>query len=201
MENLKIDRRIRTTKKNLRNALMELLRNQELHQITVKELCIKAEINRGTFYSHYQDIDDLFHQVEQELYTEIRVALENNLSQFFVREDATVFVEVFRCLTAYADMCMILLTRGTDFAFVTQVVNYGKEVCLAEWTSHYPWADRYQMEQLYAFFAAGSLSLLSHWSENGRREPPEDLARLAERIVLSGLEVLKQPTPLHPGKR
>lgn len=58
------DKRIRKTKKNLKKALVEMLANASLDQISVTELCKKADTSRITFYSHYSDkfalVDDIF---------------------------------------------------------------------------------------------------------------------------------------------
>ena len=61
------DRRTRRTKKLLTEAFIELLSVKKLNEITVKELCDKADVNRGTFYLHYQDIYDLKRQIETDL--------------------------------------------------------------------------------------------------------------------------------------
>lgn len=58
------DRRIRKTKKNLKNTLIDMLSDMPFEQISVTELCRRADISRITFYSHYNDkyalVDDIF---------------------------------------------------------------------------------------------------------------------------------------------
>ena len=60
----KIDRRTRYTRMVIKDALLELLSEKEYADITVADLCRKAEINRGTFYLHYDNLrlvmDELF---------------------------------------------------------------------------------------------------------------------------------------------
>lgn len=53
------DRRIRKTQHALQEAFIQLIMEKELNQITVKELCARADINKSTFYLHYRDIYDL----------------------------------------------------------------------------------------------------------------------------------------------
>lgn len=53
------DRRIRKTQKALQEAFIQLVMEKELNQITIKELCARADINKSTFYLHYRDIYDL----------------------------------------------------------------------------------------------------------------------------------------------
>lgn len=49
------DRRIRKTKKLLRDALLRLLSKKSIAEITVTELTDAADVHRGTFYHHYKD--------------------------------------------------------------------------------------------------------------------------------------------------
>lgn len=50
------DRRIRKTKTAIQTALSSLLSQKDIKSITVKELCLLADINKSTFYLHYKDI-------------------------------------------------------------------------------------------------------------------------------------------------
>ncbi len=42
-----------------------------MEEITVRELTERADVNRGTFYSHYQNIYHMLEQVENELFDEL----------------------------------------------------------------------------------------------------------------------------------
>lgn len=52
------DRRIRKTEQAVQSALAKLLSEKDITDITIKELCEKADINKSTFYLHYRDIYD-----------------------------------------------------------------------------------------------------------------------------------------------
>lgn len=54
------------TKKMLREALLEELREKQLSQISIKRLCQTADVNRSTFYVYYQDIQQLFNEIEDD---------------------------------------------------------------------------------------------------------------------------------------
>lgn len=56
------DRRIRKTRSNLFAALSFILNQTNIEEITVKELCEKADINKSTFYLHFMDIYDCCEQ-------------------------------------------------------------------------------------------------------------------------------------------
>lgn len=53
------DRRVRKTRKLLKECLIRLLKEKRVQDITVRELTDMADLNRGTFYLHYKDVFDL----------------------------------------------------------------------------------------------------------------------------------------------
>lgn len=73
----KEDRRIRRTKRLLRQALAELMNEKDFKDITVKEITDHADLNRGTFYFHYSDTYDLREKIEDELIADFRVLISS----------------------------------------------------------------------------------------------------------------------------
>ena len=54
-----MDRRIKYTKKIIKETFINLLEKKDLNKITVSEICKIADINRSTFYRYYLDVYDL----------------------------------------------------------------------------------------------------------------------------------------------
>ena len=67
----KIDRRTLYTRMVIKDALLSLLAEKEYADVTIADLCREAEINRGTFYLHYDHlrevIDELFDDALQNM--------------------------------------------------------------------------------------------------------------------------------------
>lgn len=59
MEQLKVDPRVVRTRKLILNAFIHLSETKEFKDISVKDVTTEAQINRATFYYHFQDIYDL----------------------------------------------------------------------------------------------------------------------------------------------
>ncbi|ASA20186.1 TetR/AcrR family transcriptional regulator [Paenibacillus donghaensis] len=55
-----MDRRIRKNQEAIMNALISLLTEKDFAKITINEIAERANVNRGTVYSHYSDKYDLF---------------------------------------------------------------------------------------------------------------------------------------------
>lgn len=66
--NTKNNQRTRLSKLLFKNAIMDLLKEKgAVEKISVRELCQAAELNRSTFYAHYNEPKDLLLEVENEL--------------------------------------------------------------------------------------------------------------------------------------
>lgn len=76
LKSRKTDRRTLYTRMVVKEALLELLSEMDYADITIATLCRKAEINRGTFYLHYDNLS----QVMDELFAD---ALSNTHSMLF----------------------------------------------------------------------------------------------------------------------
>ena len=63
-ENIGTDRRIRKTRQRLQAALLLLMKEEPLSQITMREVCRRADVGRSTPYSHFRDVEDILDQLE-----------------------------------------------------------------------------------------------------------------------------------------
>ena len=77
----KEDRRIRYTKQVIKDTLLQLLEKNHFAKITVTELCRMAEINRGTFYLHYYDMNDVLDDILNDMLSDTSSVMEHVLSQ------------------------------------------------------------------------------------------------------------------------
>src|SRR5262245_57855262 len=59
MEVERVDRRVRRTRRLLREALLSLTLEKGYDQVTVQEVLDRADVGRATFYAHFTDKDDL----------------------------------------------------------------------------------------------------------------------------------------------
>ncbi len=63
----KEDLRARRTRAFIRKAFEEMICEMDYEQISIKELTKRANINRKTFYLHYNSLDDLLREMQNEL--------------------------------------------------------------------------------------------------------------------------------------
>lgn len=63
----KEDRRTKYTRQTIKENFLKLLEKKQFSKITVTEICKLAEINRGTFYLHYYDTEDVLDDILLEM--------------------------------------------------------------------------------------------------------------------------------------
>lgn len=68
------------TKRAIQDALIHLINEKGLQNITVLDISRAAKINRGTFYLHYEDKFDLVQQLEETVLAQIEQILEKHLA-------------------------------------------------------------------------------------------------------------------------
>ncbi len=188
------DHRIRVTKLLIRRAFTELLRRKPIQNISVKELCALAGINRGTFYSHYADIYDLLKKLEEEMAADFEKALEPLL-----RADGQeltplkITTGIFQCLKDNVDICTMTLGPFGDKEFAARLISLGRENYIESYSRLFSGATPKQLEYYYAFVSAGCIGLLEKWLADGMDSSAEEIAETAEKIMTCGIQFLQVP--------
>lgn len=77
MDSQKVDKRIIRTRKLIKHTMIELMQEKEVQNITVTDICNRAELNRGTFYTYYQDVYSLVSEIENEILDDITHILDS----------------------------------------------------------------------------------------------------------------------------
>lgn len=162
-----MDLRVLKTKKNIRDAFLELRRKQSIDEIKVNALCEKAMINKTTFYNHYQDI----YELAEELESEVLDSFFNNFSDIdMMLTDANRFINgMHAALEAENDMLRILFMDKLD----ELVARIEKRI-----RNYYAQED----QMLISFLIGGSIHLMMK-SKNDNEEVERFLVEVITKIM------------------
>lgn len=186
------DHRTRVTKMLIRKAFTELLEKKPIQSISIKELCERAGINRGTFYAHYKDIYDLRGRIEDEMQRELEAALMPLTEQAGKGlTPVRITTEIFRCLKDNSDLCTVTLGEYGDKDFFLRLLKMGQEKCVDAYSKYFENASEKKIEYFYAFASSGCVGLLRLWLADGMATPAEEMAQLTEDIMMKGASCLK----------
>ncbi len=195
MANIKDNRRSQYTRTELRRALLMLMLEKPVDKITVKELCDKADINRGTFYAHYASPEQLLAQVENEFYLDLLA----EVASFREAEDVQrIFEDALVALRERRELASALFGPHGDREFLSRVVRVAHEMCIVQWSGVSPRVNRELLEHLYDFISYGVVRVLQEWLASGAQEPPERMAAMLTDLCNFGVSAFVGIDKLDP---
>ncbi len=188
------NRSVRNTKRRLREGLLRLLEEKPINEISVKELSEQVDVNRGTFYFHYQDIYDLLRDMEQEFFEQFDRTLGENTPALdgegppaFDREGSPYLLEIFSFIEANRDFCRIMLSPHGDMKFVELVKRRIDEQCRFFWRILAPGADEKRRGMYNAFLINGLIGLIQEWVNERRDLSVESISELTATLILASV--------------
>ena len=173
------DRRVRKTRKALQDALAELMCEKELRQITVQELADRADVHRATFYTHYQDVYDLYQKMEN------RILMD--ATELMIEVPSHNYDSVYRAVIDYllenrAIGQMIFGKHGSS-SFRQQLAKAMEQRYLEIWTYESPETQITEsIRYLTAYHVSGCISILERWVQSGYAESKDEIYRLLQQV-------------------
>lgn len=174
--NKKGNERYQETEKMIRDVFFQLLDDKDLHEITVSEICKKADIHRTTFYGHYEDVYDLMRKTIRNFYKDEMNSFlsddEVHLHQGFIatfsliKKNQIFFRYYFKHHVSYAyDESFLPDPLVSNMEQVMKKLGYRSEE---------------ELKYHQAFFCAGLAGLITRWINGGCKESEEEICRVLE---------------------
>ena len=182
----KLDRRVRKTRKQLREGLARLLERKSIRDIKVKELVEEVDINRSTFYLHYSDIYDMLEKIEGELFSEIKEAIDAHPFGN-TRHDQAFIREMFEIMNENRSICKALAGPNGDMAFVSRMEDVIGEQAVKAAEPLYRDAEKNELVYMYAYCLNGCVGLVKMWLLHDGKETPQQMADIMFRMVKNSL--------------
>ncbi|MGM8212497.1 TetR-like C-terminal domain-containing protein [Virgibacillus sp. W0430] len=169
----------------LKNSLLKLLKEKQLSAITVKEICMHADINRSTFYAHFSDHFDLLEQIEEELIEDMTMYLESY--NFEQNDEALQMTEkLIEYFASKQEECQTLLNENSDSSFETKVRKVARRYIMKNWMEGTD-LDKETSKYISAFIVSGSIQLMKVWLNCGMDKSPREMAVIIIQLVNKGV--------------
>lgn len=189
------DRRVRKTKKVLKESLATLLLEKNINSITVQELVKHAGINRGTFYLHYRDIYDMLSQIETEMIEELEEISKRYPPSLVKNPHNPYITALLQYIWDSRTFCKMLLGPYGDMAFVEKLKKLVAQKRFSYLIDNCPNNQLQDYQYCVAFTVAGCIGLIQTWIESGMDKSPQELAHVAEVMIQNGIDFLQQKMP------
>ncbi|KNB62556.1 TetR/AcrR family transcriptional regulator [Chryseobacterium sp. Hurlbut01] len=174
---LRKDRRVQYTKKLLREALFDLLKEKKLSQISITELCKTADVNRNSFYRHYTVPLDILLELEEEVFEKLSAALRKSYKM-----DEVILLSC-QLLENDKEMSKIVFTKGDGSGILSRILTSVRNNFPVEnQIEHTPQTQPF-VEMVYQFGEKGSIAVIKNWIENDFIYPAESVAQMISYLV------------------
>jgi len=169
--NIKNNSRYKMSSEKIETAFLNLILNHKYEDISISQVCKEANINRSTFYSHYNDINDLIIKIEGKFAKGMA-----SIFNYGERQTHQAFVDMFTFIQdnkyfykAFLNIPYITLAETNIKVEVLE--NIGKNTNLYN-------TDKMELYYRSSFFGAGIKEMCRIWLGRDCKETPEQMASL-----------------------
>jgi AcrR family transcriptional regulator len=192
----KIDPRVKRTRQLLQQALNSLIQEQEFQSITVLDIAARAEVNRATFYAHFEDKYALLNYSMRESLNAMLEANWPDKPPFTLDNLRLLAMTVAEFVGKFFDHCMPTTRQEGQFLMASQVHAHLNEI-LARWIEHTQ--PDIAQRGISAEHAAQVLSWVifgsvMEWARTERKKPPTQMIDEMLTLLSTGIhELLVEP--------
>ncbi|TCI57841.1 TetR/AcrR family transcriptional regulator [Exiguobacterium sp. SH1S21] len=181
---MKPDLRVVKTKRALHEALVELLRDRTLEQVTISELCRVGNVNRGTFYLHYGRIEDVFEEYFQEITADLAKSYEEpyrHVKLLNPRELEPSTIRIFHHIKTYVEFYRIVFSKNVPLAYYYMLFDEVRKLLLRDTAA----LKRNDIDHdlLCSYQANAIVGMIIYWAERDFQTDPSEMNEQLANIL------------------
>ncbi len=178
------DRRVKRTKRVLKERLFELLENKTIDEISVKELTEAADVNRSTFYFYYDDINDMMMQLQNEIFEVFEEKVLGPQAEFVTVEDFIDYTRRFlEFLTDNENICKFVISNDPN-NFLSKKIKKTLFGHIPDSTKVFP--ENTPGYYLTCFALSAFWDTIIQWMYDGMKVPTEEMAHFLASVYFYG---------------
>lgn len=183
------DRRVARTKRSIRMALIKILAEKSLDNVTVTELSKAADINRKTFYNYYGDVSMVVDEIENEIVADFASAINNIDFQEISRDPSDIFLRLARLIERDLEFYARVFAAKGQASLLQKIVEPLKKQLWESFEDQIG-QDAEEFRFLLEFVVSGMIAVYQTWFNSGRRQDIEDLSRKLSVLTFNGINGL-----------
>ena len=175
--------------------IYNLIEEKGLEALTVKDITTRAKINRGTFYSHYQDKYDLMTKCEEEFMQEMADMILKNAPNIIADLETntsttpfTYVISIFEYLDRNRRFMKAVLGPKGDLSFQTKLKKFVWKTLFENNKNPLVKQESFLVpaEYLISYIASAHIGVIQQWLNSDREETPQEMARILSTITING---------------
>ena len=171
------DRRVIKTKKSIQSTLVSMMKENSYQEISVSNLCRNADIGRGTFYLHYNDI----YEVVQELEDSILESFKDLVFLYFEDENTqglqSLITKCLYWIKENPDMFRVFILPS-NYGFAERFENYAIDLFYFHNLKYHPSQSSIETRYTISRDFYGILGTTRNWFKDEMPISPETMSKL-----------------------
>ncbi|MDF9759894.1 AcrR family transcriptional regulator [Peribacillus simplex] len=183
--NTGIDRRIRKSKKALKESLISIMQNKDFRDISITEIVEIADVNRGTFYKHYQYKEELLEEVMEDVIADLIISYREpykNVDTFTINELTASVIKIFEHVANYANIYTLILKSNAWPKLLDRICNELKKLPLKDLEDYQP-NPKINTELASSYQAYAILGMIIEWVNTGFKYSADYMAEQLLEII------------------
>ena len=172
-----MDARIIKTKKKIQEALFLILQNKKIHEVSISEICKKANINRNTFYAHFSTPETVLDSIAEEYLSE----QYNMLNRCSTTKE--IVVTACKYIALHKKKNLILLENLALESFVARGVDYAAHSMLYVVDNKEERFTPEEIHMIHTYICSGAVAIIMDWLYSGMKESPEIIGERIDYIT------------------
>lgn len=180
-----IDRRVIKSKQALKDALISLMNQRDLKAISVTDIVKLANVNRGTFYKHYQYKEDILAEMADEVIQDLIISYREPYKYskaIEVHQMNASAIKVFDHVKKYASFYSLIVKSNAFHGFTHRMSDVLKNLDLRELHGQYE-SQTINRELQASYHVYALLGMIFEWIHSGFHYNPEYMAEQLLEII------------------
>ena len=181
---LKVDPRVKRTRRLLREALVSLMLEKDFASITIREITERAEVAYITFFRHFESLDQLLMEVLDEGLAELLGYIETLAKQSETSALETEGRLIFGYIEQKADLFRILFkSQSVTWVrkkVVQKIAAIFQKSCLPLARS----GNQTVAAILSNHIATSLLALIEWWLDNNMKPAPAQMGKVYKSLII-----------------
>lgn len=173
------NRRVKMTKRMMKEALIDLMNEKSLEKITVTEICKCADVNRSTFYAYYEDISALRLEIEDEVLEHVTIYAEN-FNDYTDKKMLEVFEEFFDYVRENEKVFRVLIIQHENRSFNRRMLD----TIMEKYKMSLECSGELPAKYTYIYSVSGVIGIMGEWIESGFTISSKKLAKMVWQMCV-----------------
>lgn len=175
--NTKNNRKAKLTKQLFHATLIDLLLENHISEISIKKLCETADLNRSTFYTHYENQIELLKEIETDVYTDVSNLIMSGIHPNQKTDSILIFEKLLSYIKSNQKVFLVLLGQNGSDDFSQKLMELTQQAhdlrgvnpaILSTW----------QLTYARIYRVTGCAKVIENWLQDSCEQSIEEMAKL-----------------------